>query len=145
MSETLAPPRPHPLSQDFAWSDRVPDAPRRLSPAQIHEFNHRGYVKVEGLFSPAEIAAVTAAIDPLEAEAEQRLREAGGRISISDADAITFTTHIARRSPVLKAFAAHPAIVDICYDLMGENVRLYWDQSVYKKAAKPQEFPWHQD
>jgi ectoine hydroxylase-related dioxygenase (phytanoyl-CoA dioxygenase family) len=24
-------------------------------------------------------------------------------------------------------------------------VRLYWDQSVYKKTGKEQEFPWHQD
>ncbi len=24
-------------------------------------------------------------------------------------------------------------------------MRLYWDQSVYKKTGKRQEFPWHQD
>ena len=140
-----AAPKPHPLSRSFAWQDRVPAHPRRLTADQLAQFNERGFVKLEGVFSASEIAAVTAAIDPFEAAEEVRLREAGGRIAISDADAITFTVHIAQRSDVLKAFAAHPAVVDICYDLMGEDVRLYWDQSVYKKASKPQEFPWHQD
>ena len=137
--------RPHPFSQGFAWRDRIPETPRRLTPEQLKAFGEQGFVKLEGVFTPAEIAAVTAAIDPFEAAHEAQLREAGGRISISDADAITFTTHIARQSPVLRAFAAHPAIRDICYDLLGEDVRLYWDQSVYKKTAKAQEFPWHQD
>ena len=49
------------------------------------------------------------------------------------------------RSDILRAFAAHPKIKDICHDLIGDDVRLYWDQSVYKKTGKEQEFPWHQD
>jgi ectoine hydroxylase-related dioxygenase (phytanoyl-CoA dioxygenase family) len=46
---------------------------------------------------------------------------------------------------VLRAFAAHPFIKDVCHDLLGDEVRLYWDQSVYKKTAQMREFPWHQD
>ena len=137
--------RPHPLSRDFVWRSRQAAAPRRLTAAQLGAFDAHGYVKLEGVFSAAEIAAVTRAIDPLEARAEAKLRAAGGRISISDADAITFTAHIVRQSATLRDFAAHPAIVDICHDLIGDDVRLYWDQSVYKKSQKPQEFPWHQD
>ncbi|MFI4935870.1 MAG: phytanoyl-CoA dioxygenase family protein [Caulobacterales bacterium] len=137
--------RSHPLSRDFVWQDRQVAAPRRLTADQLAAFSEQGFVKLEGVFTAEEIAAVIAAIDPFEAAEEVRLREAGGRISISDADAITFTVHIAQRSEVLKAFAAHPAIKDICHDLVGEEVRLYWDQSVYKKTAKVQEFPWHQD
>ncbi|MGH6955045.1 MAG: phytanoyl-CoA dioxygenase family protein, partial [Caulobacteraceae bacterium] len=48
-------------------------------------------------------------------------------------------------SDALRAFAAHPAVKDICHDLIGDDVRLYWDQSVYKKTGREQEFPWHQD
>ena len=69
----------------------------------------------------------------------------GGRHRLSTTGAITFTAHIVSKSPVLTAFAAHPAIKDICHDLIGDDVRLYWDQSVYKKTQSPQEFPWHQD
>ena len=137
-------PRPHPLNGDFAWAPRT--APlRRLTPDQRDAFDAQGFIKVERAFTPAEIAAVTAAIDPLEAIGEQKLREAGGTISISTADTITFTTHLVKRAPVLKAFAHHPFVRDVCHDLVGDDVRLYWDQSVYKKTAKAQEFPWHQD
>jgi len=137
-------PKPHPLSQGFRWEDRSGPL-RRVSEAEREAFNRDGFIKLEGAFTPDEIAAVTAAIDPLEAEAEDKLRAAGGTISIATADEITFTTHIVRRSPVLKAFAAHPFIKDVCHDLLGDEVRLYWDQSVYKKTAQMREFPWHQD
>ena len=137
-------PRPHPLSRDFQWEDR--EVPlRQLTPAQRDAFNVDGFVKVEGAFSANEVAAVTAAIDPLEAVGEERLRQVGGTVSIATADVITFTTHIARRSAVLKAFAAHPFFQGVCHDLLGDDVRLYWDQSVYKKTGEAREFPWHQD
>ena len=135
----------HALNRDFVWHERVPRSPRRLTAGERAQYNDRGFVRVEGIFDAATIAAVTAAIDPFEFKAEEWVRSKGGRVGIAFADTITFTIHIAQRSDVLKAFAAHPATKDICYDLMGDDVRLYWDQSVYKKTAKAQEFPWHQD
>ena len=33
----------------------------------------------------------------------------------------------------------------LCADLVGPDVRLYWDQAVYKKTEKPRRVPWHQD
>ena len=117
-----------------------------MTPAQIRAFNDDGYFLLENAFTPAEIAAVIAAIDPFEAETDAFLRtREGGRYSISSADAITFTTHVARKSDVLRDFARHPVFKDLCHDLIGDDVRLYWDQSVYKKTQIAQEFPWHQD
>ena len=137
--------KPHPLNRDFVWSMPEPRGLRALTPEQYRQFDTQGFVKLEGVFTPAEVAAVTAAIDPLEQQGEEFLRSQGGRISISEADVITFTTHIVKKSDVLKRFAAHPRIQAICHDLIGGDVRLYWDQSVYKKTGKAQEFPWHQD
>jgi phytanoyl-CoA hydroxylase len=137
--------KPHPLSRDFVWRMPAPSGLRLLTRAQYSTFDEQGFVKLEGVFTPAEIEGVIAAIDPLERKGEEWLRGRGGKVSISEADVITFTTHLVTRSDVLHAFAAHPKIKDICRDLIGENVRLYWDQSVYKKTGKEQEFPWHQD
>ncbi|MEJ0026591.1 MAG: phytanoyl-CoA dioxygenase family protein [Rhizomicrobium sp.] len=137
--------RPHPLNKDFAWSMPAPKGLRALTPEQYAQFDDQGFVRLEGVFTPEEVAAVAAAIDPLEAKAEEQLRSMGGRISISEADVITFTIHMVTKSDVLKRFAAHPKIQAICHDLIGGAVRLYWDQSVYKKTGKAQEFPWHQD
>ena len=144
MTEATRHPRPHPLSRDFRWEDRTVPL-RRLTQEQRDQFNRLGFVKIEDAFSADEVAAVTAAIDPLEAAGEEKLRAAGGTVSIATADVITFTTHIARKHPTLKTFAAHPFLTDVCHDLVGDDVRLYWDQSVYKKTGKAQEFPWHQD
>ena len=36
-------------------------------------------------------------------------------------------------------------MVGLCADLVGPDVRLYWDQAVYKKTEKPRRVPWHQD
>jgi ectoine hydroxylase-related dioxygenase (phytanoyl-CoA dioxygenase family) len=135
----------HPLNQDFHWRMPEPSDLRALTPEQYRRFDDLGFVRLESVFTAAEVAAVIAAIDPLEQKAEAYLRSQGGRISISEADVITFTTHIVTKSEVLKRFSAHPKIRDICHDLIGDQVRLYWDQSVYKKTGKAQEFPWHQD
>jgi phytanoyl-CoA hydroxylase len=138
--------RLHPLNRDFAWRDAPRSGLRRLTPPQIDAFNDQGFFVFRNAFTPAEIAEVTAAIDPLEKATDEYVeKEKGGQFRLNRTGAITFSAHIVTKSPVLQAFARHPAIKDICHDLIGEDVRLYWDQSVYKKTQKPQEFPWHQD
>ena len=140
------PPRLHPLNRDFRWQDAASEGLRRLSAGQVSQFNAQGFFVYRGAFTAAEIAAVTAAIDPLEKATDDFIREQkGGRHFISSTGAIIFTAHIVTKSRVLSGFAAHPVVKDICHDLIGDDVRLYWDQSVYKKTQVPQEFPWHQD
>lgn len=135
----------HPLNRDFVWQDAPLYGLSRLAEAQVRQYNEQGFFRLENAFNAREIEAVAAAIDPLDEEYAARLRSAGSAERIAAADAITFTTHLVKRSPVLKAFAAHPVFRDICLDLIGPGARLYWDQSVYKKSGRPQEFPWHQD
>ncbi len=135
----------HALNTQFVWQDSARNGLRRLTADEVAQFDAHGFVKLENVFSAAEIAEVIAAIDPLEAKSEEWLRSKGGTVSISQADVITFSIHLVTKSDALKRFAAHPAIKDIGHDLIGDDVRLYWDQSVYKKTGKVQEFPWHQD
>jgi ectoine hydroxylase-related dioxygenase (phytanoyl-CoA dioxygenase family) len=137
---------PHPLNTDFSWRHPTRDRLRRLTNEHAHTFDERGFVLLEQVFSPDEIAAVSAAIDPLEEAYERYVSEKqGGNYRLTTTGTITFTAHLVRFSPVLKEFAAHAVFKDVCHDLIGNDVRLYWDQAVYKKTGKPQEFPWHQD
>tara|TARA_B100000287_G_scaffold412636_1_gene443305 strand:- start:378 stop:926 length:549 start_codon:yes stop_codon:yes gene_type:complete len=46
---------------------------------------------------------------------------------------------------MVKQFISQQPFTDICHDLIGPDVRLYWDQLVYKQTEKPRRFPWHQD
>jgi ectoine hydroxylase-related dioxygenase (phytanoyl-CoA dioxygenase family) len=64
---------------------------------------------------------------------------------IAEADAITFTAHVAALVPEAGALCRHSTLTGWCADLVGPEVRLYWDQAVYKKPGKPRRFPWHQD
>jgi ectoine hydroxylase-related dioxygenase (phytanoyl-CoA dioxygenase family) len=135
----------HPWNRDFEWTEHRATA-GILSQEQVEQFDRDGFTVVQRLFEPEELARTVAEIDEFERESEEALRALPNeRQAISEAGAITFTTHLVARSPWLRQLSAHPRILGICADLVGPDVRLYWDQAVYKKPEKPRRFPWHQD
>jgi len=137
--------RLHPWNHGFAWQTRRGPL-RTLEPAQAAQFDRDGFVVVEDVLDADEVTATLAEIDPIEAQTDAYLRtRPDGRLTILEAGAITFSVHLVTRSALLRRLAAHPAIVGICHDLVGDDVNLYWDQAVYKKPEKPRRFPWHQD
>jgi phytanoyl-CoA hydroxylase len=139
-------PAPHPLNDGFTWTDhRGPF--RALTEEQARAYDEQGFFVLEDALDPGTVAAVRAAIDPVEAELEAQLRASteDGRVFIYRAGEITFTTHLVTRSPVLRDLVAAPPLRDVAVDLLGPDVRLYWDQAVYKKPGTESPFPWHQD
>ena len=136
----------HPSSIDFTWMPTRRPPFRFVTAEQADAYDELGFFVVEGAFDPQTVRNVMAEIDPIERELEDLLRKAdGGRIFIARADEITFTTHLVTRSEMLREFVASSPLVDICADLIGPDVRLYWDQAVYKKPDTAASFPWHQD
>ena len=134
----------HPWSQGFEWRDHTGPL-RLLTEAQRSQFDQDGYVVLADMLSPDQLDAVVEEIDAFEAAEEERLLGHGGRQVISEAGAITFTTHLVARSEGLRKLASSEPFTSLCHDLVGPDVRLYWDQAVYKKPEKPRRFPWHQD
>ncbi len=135
----------HPFSESFRW---VPHRPpyRLVTPAQAAAYDKDGFFVLEGAFGAETVADVVARIDPIERECEEMLRRAeGGRIFIARAGEITFSVHLVTRSSRLRQFVSGPPLTDLCADLIGPDVRLYWDQAVYKKPDTAASFPWHQD
>jgi ectoine hydroxylase-related dioxygenase (phytanoyl-CoA dioxygenase family) len=135
----------HPWNTDFTW--RTPEGPHRaLNAAEARQFDEHGFVVLEDVIDLQVLAEVRAACDAAEARVDDFLKaQESERLSIAESGAITFTTHLVARSEVCRAFAAHPLFTDLCADLIGPDVNLYWDQAVYKKPEKPRRFPWHQD
>jgi ectoine hydroxylase-related dioxygenase (phytanoyl-CoA dioxygenase family) len=125
----------------------MPEPPwRLLSEEQARAWNEDGCFLLRDAFTVAEMAEVIAAIEPYEKEVTDFLRtRPDGRAFIAQEGNITFTTHLVARSPVLRRFCAHRVFRDLGHDLIGPDVRLYWDQAVYKYPARPRRFPWHQD
>jgi len=142
---SIAGPAVHDLNTGFGWADH-PGPFRAVTPGQARQYDEQGFFVLEDALGADEVAGLIAEIDPFEARQEQVLRAMeGGRFFIARADEITFTTHLVLHSERLRRFTSSPLFADVCADLIGPDVRLYWDQAVYKKPGAESPFPWHQD
>lgn len=139
-------PELHPLNDGFTWTDHAGPF-RVVSDTQARAYDEQGFFVLEDAFDADEVAAIRAEIDPLEEELEALLRETteDGKVFIYRAGEITFTTHLVTRSPALRDLVGRAPLRDVALDLLGPDVRLYWDQAVYKKPGTDSPFPWHQD
>jgi phytanoyl-CoA hydroxylase len=137
--------RRHALNRSFVWTDH--HGPYRCIDDRLaKKYDHDGFFVLEGAVPRRECERLLEAIDPIEKEFEDLLRKArDGRAFIARADEITFTTHLVARSTVCREFVSSTLFRDLCFDLLGPSVRLYWDQAVYKKPGTTSPFPWHQD
>lgn len=115
-----------------------------LAPEQMKSYEQEGYIIFNDLFSAEEIDSLKARIDPLDAASELELQKFGQN-GISIARQINFTTHLVKEDPLIEQFVSQQKMVDITISLIGPDVKLYWDQSVYKKPEANRDFPWHQD
>ena len=138
-------PEVHPDNKNFSWS--VPKGPYQyLSEEQVEQYDKKGFLVVEDAFDSELMSQIYSLIDPFEEKVTEVLRGFdGGKVFISRADEITFSTHLVTQSEELKEFSKHKVFSSLCLDLIGKNVRLYWDQAVYKKPGTRDEFSWHQD
>jgi phytanoyl-CoA hydroxylase len=135
----------HSLNRGFVWHPAKPPF-RRITEEQGRSFNQLGYFVIENALDPATVERAIGEIDPWESKVERYLREQPDRRHfIAEADGISFTTHLVKRSQFLRELSAAPIFTDLCRDLIGPDVRLYNDQAVYKKPEYPKHFPWHQD
>lgn len=135
----------HPFNTHFVFTPAQGPF-RRVTEDQARQFNDDGVFVLEDALDREALDALLAVIDPIEAHEEQVLRDQyGGRHLISRADEITFTLQLALRVEAVRALVCGPVFQDLCHDLIGPDVRLYWDMAVYKKPGTVAPFPWHQD
>ncbi|MGZ4714064.1 MAG: phytanoyl-CoA dioxygenase family protein [Acidimicrobiia bacterium] len=137
--------KPHPWNESFTWVDhRGPF--RRITPQQARAFDEDGFFVLEDAVDPATVAALIDAIDPLDREVMDFLAtRPDGRFSIAGVDTVSIALHPAARSAVCRDFCTSALMADLAHDLVGPDVRLYWDQSVFKKATGAEPVLWHQD
>jgi ectoine hydroxylase-related dioxygenase (phytanoyl-CoA dioxygenase family) len=112
---------------------------------QRKRFAEDGYFLLEEVFTPAEMERLAAVIEGYQKRHEERLAAGGGTEGITRLGEITFTDHLAENDPELRAFVTRPEFVAIATQLLGPDVDLYWNQSVFKQPEGKKEFPWHQD
>jgi Protein involved in biosynthesis of mitomycin antibiotics/polyketide fumonisin len=112
---------------------------------QKRQLNEQGYFVLEDVFTKEEMDALAERIEAYQRRHAEALRAQGGTGGISRADEITFTSHLAEHDDAIKAFVTRPEFVAITTELLGPDIDLYWNQSVFKMPEGEKEFPWHQD
>jgi ectoine hydroxylase-related dioxygenase (phytanoyl-CoA dioxygenase family) len=108
-----------------------------LTAQQRHDFHERGWFNLGPVFDPAELTEIGTAYDTLLAQ-PLRLGEKGkGKFD--------YNPLLQLQSPVLCRYATSPKLVAPMIELLGPDVRLYWDQAVSKPPGATSDVPWHQD
>ena len=108
-----------------------------LTTEQVHDFRERGYFNLGPVFTAAELAEIRDAYDGVLSHALRLGEQGKGKFEYSP------LLHI--QSPVLCRYATAPPLVAPLIELLGPNIRLYWDQAVSKPPGATSDVPWHQD
>jgi ectoine hydroxylase-related dioxygenase (phytanoyl-CoA dioxygenase family) len=135
---------PHPWNGGFEWA--LPDRlPTTITPEQRDQFDRDGFFVLRGAVDPETIAAIEPACAEGVAMVAGLLEQSGGRFSVAGLDTQIVAPHLVLRSEALRRFCRHPILTGTCRDLMGDDVRLYWEQAVYKATHGAEPVLWHQD
>ncbi len=105
--------------------------------AQRHTaFEQDGFFVVEDVFTPAECDEIL-----------HHLEATSFELALGDEDAgpLSYRPLLHTVSPELHDVATDPRWAPIVMPLLGDDVRLYWEQGVAKPPQARTELPWHQD
>lgn len=120
------------------WSAKAP-----ISARQAAEFEDDGYIVLDDLFTPEEVAflqkaAGTLLADPDALNDETVVTEPNGKEVRS-----IFEIH--RQSAVMARLAADARLVEVARYLLGDDVYIHQSRLNYKPGFKGREFYWHSD
>jgi len=116
-----------------------------LNESQLNQYYDEGYVILENLFAPAEMDALAARIDRFDLAHNEHLKKHRLENSNQIAEEIVFSYYLNFKDEAIQSFIADDRFVALSTQILGPDVRLYWDQSVYKRPEAKRDFPWHQD
>jgi phytanoyl-CoA hydroxylase len=109
----------------------VPPGPERL-----RRFREEGFFATAPILTPEECDVVIAEYERI------------GRVIAVGSDeqgSVGFQPMMHVKSPLLQRYAADRRFIEIVAPLIGDDIRLYWEQAVTKPPNAVTEVPWHQD
>ena len=131
----------HPRNTEFTWQQPMPPY-QLITSEQANAYREVGGFVLEDVFGDEELSSLLVALDPIEAEANDRLADVPeNQPSIGRTNEIVFSAHVVLRSDEAKTFAQHRVFAQLCHDLIGSRSRLYWDQLVYKRPGTVENSP----
>ncbi len=136
---------PHPWNSSHTWHDHTADL-TTISSDQARQFDEHGFFVLADAFDAATLERLDAELAAGDQHAKDLLsRVPGGRFSVAGLDTQTVAPHAVSHSAFVRDFVAHETLAGLARDLVGPDVRLYWDQTVYKQPNNAAPVLWHQD
>jgi ectoine hydroxylase-related dioxygenase (phytanoyl-CoA dioxygenase family) len=136
---------PHPWNTGFTWRDHTA-ACTTITAEQAAQFDELGFFVFENAFDAATLERLDDSLISGDERAKEFLASApDGRFGVTGLDTQTVAPHAVTRSDFARRLVAHEVLAGIARDLVGPDVRLYWDQSVYKQPNSAEPVLWHQD
>ena len=110
----------------------------RLSDDQLRQLRDQGFVNAGQPFTAQELAEIGGEYDRLVGFEHQVLGN-------PDDGVFPYRAMLHFRSPVLRRYVIHPALMELVRQLVGPDVRLWWDQGINKAPGSGSAIRWHQD
>lgn len=110
----------------------------KLTQDQLRQFHDEGFVNAGRIFSDGEIDEIRTEYDRLVTFESQTLgNDEQGRFP--------YRAMLNFRSPILKRYINHPELLVVVSQILGGDIRFWWDQGINKAPGSGSPIPWHQD
>ena len=124
-----------------AYQSWYPEAP--LTPEQVQQYEHNGFLHLTGLFSADEIAVWQEALervrrDPRNSNPEEIVTE-------PDNDAVRSVFRVHETQPAFAHLASDERLVRIAEFLLDDQVYIYQSRINFKPGFSGRDFMWHSD
>jgi phytanoyl-CoA hydroxylase len=144
------------IAQKLYRYERVATAlqsPEEFGPEAIEQYQRDGFIAIENVFTPDEVASFHAGLVHLIMDGNPEFKgleyekiAEGKTLNLEERERyirklMYFVDHDAR----LKSMAEHPKLVEIVKALAGADVRMIQDMALLKPPMVGREKPWHQD
>ena len=116
-------------AQDLSFKAVQKSAHKRLSAAEVQQYNTDGFCQPFDIFGPSEIAEIREYVDGLMAD-------------MGDAGSYGINCYQARLSGIYD-IATDPRILDCVEDLLGPDILCWATAILSKKPHDPKRVPWH--
>jgi len=114
------------------------DLEMALSEAQLESFSHQGFINLGRIFDDAQLRTISTEYDLLVTDEAQVLGN-------DEEGFFPYRAMLNFRSPALAAFILHPHLLAIAQQVLGDDIRFWWDQGINKKPGSGSPIAWHQD
>jgi ectoine hydroxylase-related dioxygenase (phytanoyl-CoA dioxygenase family) len=110
----------------------------QLDELSLARFRRDGFLNVGAVFSPTEVEEIGRTYDTL-------VRPDGQLLGNESDGQFPYRAMMNFRSEALAGYVTHPELLEIAEQVLGSDIRFWWDQGINKAPGAGSFIAWHQD